>query len=116
MPGRVGFGDFVHYIAGQADREQDGHWKSQTGSLHLERIAYDCIGRVENFAEDFAGVLRRFGASPELIGSLGERVNTTPALPLAAIYNKPLAYTVYAIYQNDFEAFTYERDSWMFLD
>lgn len=45
--GRVGFGDFVHYIVGQADGERDGHWKSQTGSLHRHRIRYDFIGRVE---------------------------------------------------------------------
>jgi hypothetical protein len=115
-PGRVGFADFVAYIGGQTDGQRDGHWKSQTGSLHLERIRYDFIGRVESFAVDFAGVLRRFGASPELLSSLAERVNTTPALPLAAAYGKRLADTVYAIYEEDFERFGYARDSWMFLD
>ncbi len=115
-PGRVGFADFVAYNAGQADGERDGHWKSQTGSLHLERIRYDFIGRVESFAGDFAGVLRRFGASSELLSSLFERVNTTPALPLAAAFSKQLADSVYTIYREDFNAFAYSQDSWMFLD
>jgi len=114
--GRVGFADFVHYIAGQTDAQRDGHWKSQTGSLHLDRIAYDCIGRVETFAQDFTPVLQRFAAPPELLGSLAERVNTTPALPLAAAYSKQLADTVYAIYADDFETFGYDRHSWMFLE
>ncbi len=115
-PGRVGFADFVRYIAGQADGERDGHWKSQTGSLHRDRIAYDCIGRVENFAQDFTQILQRFAAPPELIGSLDERVNTTAVLPLAAAYSKQLADTVYAIYRDDFESFGYAMDSWMFHD
>lgn len=114
-PGRVGFADFVQYIAGQVDGERDGHWKSQTGSLHLERIHYNFIGRVESFVEDFAELLGRFDASRELLSSLKERVNTTPALPLAAAYSRPLADAVYAIYRDDFEAFGYARDSWMFL-
>ena len=114
-PRRVGFADFVQYIAGQADGQRDGHWKSQSGSLHLARIPYGFIGRVENFTEDFAGVLGRWGASSALLGSLGGQVNTTPALPLAAAYNKQLADTVYAIYRDDFETFAYGGDSWMFL-
>lgn len=115
-PGRVGFADFVAYIAGQADGERDGHWKSQTGSLHLDQIGYHFIGRVECFAEDFAQVLQRFAVPLPLVNSLREQVNTTPALPLAAAYGKQLADTVYTIYKEDFETFGYARDSWMFLD
>ncbi len=112
--GRVGFADFVGYIAGQPDEQRDGHWKSQTGTLHLGTISYDFIGRVESFRQDFAPLLQRFAAPGELIASLDERVNVTAQLPLAAAYHKALADLVYTTYQNDFEIFGYTRDSWMF--
>lgn len=115
-PGRVGFADFVGYIAQQPDKQRDGHWKSQTASLHLNRISYDFIGRVENYANDFAQVLRRFAAPPGLLDGLTQRVNTTAHLPLAAAYHKQLADLVYTIYADDFDTFGYSRDSWLFLD
>jgi len=114
--GRVGFADFVKYIAAQPDEQRDGHWKSQTGSLQLDVIRYDFVGRVETFATDFKTVLQRFAAPATLLTTLAERVNTTAQLPLAAAYNKALADLVYTIYQDDFETFGYARDSWMFID
>lgn len=114
--GRVGFADFVHYIATQADEQRDGHWKSQTESLQLAVLHYDFVGRVETFAQDFAPLLHRFNAPAQLIAALDERVNTTAQLPLAAAYNKQLADLVYTIYQDDFATFGYARDSWMFID
>ena len=114
--GKVGFADFVHYIATQPDAQRDGHWKSQVETLQLDVIHYDFIGRVETFVADFTGVLQRFKAQPALLGSLAERVNTTAQLPLAAAYHKQLADLVYTSYQSDFETFGYDRDSWMFID
>ena len=114
--GRVGFADFVETIAEQPDELRDGHWKSQVGTLHLEQIRYNFIGRVERFSPDFALVLERFHAPPLLIASLTERVNTTVALPLAAAYSKRLADLVYTLYRADFETFGYAQNSWMFMD
>lgn len=114
--GQVGFADFVNYIAEQPDDWRDGHWRSQVGSLHLDRIRYDFIGRVETFAADFTQVLQRFVAPAELLATLTERVNTTAQLPLAVAYSKALADLVYTIYQADFETFGYDRHSWMFVD
>lgn len=114
--GLVGFADFVHYIAEQPDAQRDGHWKSQTETMQLDMICYDFVGRVETFQQDFTQVLQRFDAPPALVTALDERVNTTLKLPLAIAYNKALADLVYTIYQNDFETFAYDRDSWMLLD
>lgn len=114
--GRVGFADFVQYIAKQPDDQRDGHWKSQTGSLHLDTIRYDFVGRVETFEADFTKVLHRFEAPIELLVTLDERVNTTTQIPLAAVYNKTLADLVYTIYADDFATFDYARDSWMFVE
>ena len=114
--GQVGFADFVQYIAEQADDQRDGHWKSQSGSLHLAIIRYDFVGRFETFTQDFTTVLQRFNAPAELVATLAKRVNTTAQLPLAAAYSKALADLVYAIYRDDFETFGYDKDSWMFAD
>ncbi len=114
--GRVGFADFVQYVAAQPDDQRDGHWKSQTETLQLDVIRYDFVGHVETFQSDFTQVLQRFNAAPELIATLAERVNTTAQLPLAAAYNKRLADLVYGIYTNDFATFAYAHDSWMFID
>ena len=114
--GNVGFADFVHYIATQPDEFRDGHWKSQTSTLHLDVIRYDFIGRVETFEEDFTQVLHRFQAPPALLATLRERVNTTVKLPLAVAYNKVLADLVYTLYRADFITFGYAQDSWMLMD
>ncbi|MCB0127275.1 MAG: sulfotransferase family 2 domain-containing protein [Caldilineaceae bacterium] len=114
--GRVGFADFVHYIAEQPDNQRDGHWKSQVGTLHRDRIDYDFIGRVETFQADFTKVLQRFDAPPALLATLAARVNTTTQLPLAAAYHKALADLVYTVYRDDFTTFDYDRDSWRLID
>ncbi len=114
--GMVGFADFVNYIAEQPDSQRDGHWKSQTGIMHLDAIFYDFVGHVEMFQQDFTKILQHFNAPTGLIASLAERVNTTTQIPLAVAYNKKLSDLVYAIYRDDFERFDYQKDSWMFID
>ena len=109
----VGFGDFVRYIGEQSDNDRDGHWKSQTGTLHTETIQYDFVGRMESFADDFTRVLQQFSAPSELIASLPKIVNASQRIPLAIAYDKKLADYVYGIFKDDFEAFDYDRDSWM---
>lgn len=115
IPGGVGFADFVHYIADQPDELRDGHWKSQVGTLHLDVIPYNFVGRVETFQTDFTMVLQRFNAPAALLAGLSERVNTTAQIPLAAAYCQALADRVYTIYEADFVTFGYERTSWQFL-
>ena len=112
-PRMVGFGDFVRYIGEQSDNDRDGHWKSQTGTLHMESIQYDFVGRMESFTHDFTTVLEQFSAPPELIASVPQIVNESQRLPLAIAYDKNLADYVYGIFKDDFEAFNYDRDSWM---
>ncbi|MCJ7736501.1 MAG: sulfotransferase family protein [Anaerolineae bacterium] len=112
-PRMVGFRDFVRYISEQPDDDRDGHWKSQTSTLHMEAIQYDFVGRMESFAVDFTGVLMRFHAPADLIASVPKSVNTTQKLPLAIAYGKELADFVYGIFRDDFETFGYDRDSWM---
>lgn len=111
-PGTVGFGDFVRYIGEQDDGDRDGHWRSQVGTLHIDRIDYDFIGRMESFTHDFTQVLQRFDAPSELIDSVPKVVNATQTSPLAAAYDKRLADYVYQVFRDDFAAFGYRRDAW----
>ena len=48
-----------------------------------------------------------------MIASVPQIVNATPELPLAIAYDKELADYVHGVFKHDFEAFDYERDSWM---
>ena len=112
-PGMVGFGDFVRFIGEQSDGDRDGHWRSQVGTLHIDTIEYDFVGRMECFARDFTRVLQRFNAPAELIASAPQVVNATQKLPLAMAYDKPLADYVYQVFRDDFEAFEYSRNAWM---
>ena len=112
-PRMVGFGDFVRYVGDQSDDDRDGHWKSQVGTLHVETIRYDFVGRMESFTDDFTQILERFGAPPELIASVPEIVNANQPFPLAIAFDKELADYAYDVFKDDFEAFGYDRDSWM---
>ena len=112
-PRMVGFRDFVRYIGEQSENERDGHWKSQTGSLHMEAIQYDFVGRMESFSHDFTKVLQQFSAPVELIATVPQIVNATKELPLAIAYDKKLADYVYGVFEDDFDGFDYDRDSWM---
>ena len=111
--GIVSFRDFVRYVH-DGRRPYDGHWCVQSEKLATEMISYDFIGRFETFQRDFQALLERLGAPPEIVASASKVHGQTVKICLAAAYDRELADTVYGIYKADFEAFGYERDSWMF--
>ena len=60
-------------------------------------------------------ILQQFGADESVLNAVAERKNPTTQLPLAAAYDWKSAERVYALYQSDFEAFGYEKNSWLFI-
>ncbi|HVT75486.1 MAG TPA: sulfotransferase family 2 domain-containing protein, partial [Acidimicrobiales bacterium] len=78
-----------------------------------DRIAYDVVGRFENFAADFRTILLRLGVTEDVLALAGEVTNPTPDFPLAVAYDTELAKVVYDYYREDFERFGYARDSWI---
>ena len=108
----VGFRDFVNYIERQADEDRDGHWRSQSGTLCLDFIDYDFLGRVERFEGDFSEVLRRFAGEESLISTLENVMNESLPIPPALAYDGQFAEQVYRMYRMDFETFGYHKDSW----
>ena len=81
--------------------------------LNIELISYDFIGRFESFAEDITAVLNRLNAPVKAHATAARVNNQTAKIPLAAAYDGELADSVYEFYQEDFELFSYDRDSWM---
>ena len=112
QPDIVAFRDFVNYIEHQADEDRDGHWRSQTGTLCLDFIQYDFIGRVERFEGDFSEVLRRFAGGESLRSTLENVINESLPIPPALAYDGQVAEQVYRMYRKDFETFGYHKDSW----
>lgn len=49
-----------------------------------------------------------------ILSTVGEVMNPTTAMYDAAVYDRELADVVYRMYEPDFVAFGYERDSWLF--
>ena len=107
----VTFGDFVRYVI--AHEHPDAHWERQVVILACDRIAYDVIGRFENFVADFNAILLRLGVTEDVLAVAGEVTNPTPELPRAVAYDSALASLVYDYYREDFETFDYPRDSWL---
>ncbi|HVV38615.1 MAG TPA: sulfotransferase family protein [Acidimicrobiales bacterium] len=106
----VAFGDFVRYVT--THEHPDAHWERQVVILACDRIAYDVVGRFENFAADFRTILLRLGVTEDVLALAGEVTNPTPDFPLAVAYDTELANVVYDYYREDFERFGYDADSW----
>lgn len=118
----VTFADFVHFQSDcgakvpyelKPDAIYDGHFNAQTRILRQDLIDYDFIGRFENFADDFKTVLARLGALKETVALVSERRNVSAHVQLDAVYSRDLAALTYNLYRDDFEAFEYDRDSWL---
>lgn len=80
----------------------------------LDVMSYDFTGRLESFDADFSELLRRFDAPDDLLSTVSEVVNPTTKMYHAAAFDRELADCVYEVYRADFEAFGYDRDSWLF--
>ncbi len=118
----VTFADFVHFLSDcggkvryelKPDAIYDGHFNAQSRILRRDLIDYDFIGRFENFAVDCRAVLRRLGAREETVALVSERRNVSAHVPLDVAYSRELAALTYDLYRDDFEAFEYDRDSWL---
>ena len=120
--GMVTFTDFVQFLSDcrakvryefHPDGPYDGHFNVQSHILKQDLIRYDVVGRFENLSKDLASSLARVGAKEGTTAIASERRNPTPQVPLSWAYNRELAALAYDIYREDFEAFGYERGSWL---
>jgi hypothetical protein len=111
--GRVAFRDFVRFVT-EGGHSGDGHWCSQSARLMQDMIPYDFIGHFQTFQKDLEAVLDRLDA-PAGVREMASTVRgQSPRINLAVAYDRELAAAVHAWYSEDFGAFGYEKDSWMF--
>lgn len=114
------FEQFARRVAASGDEGSGRHWMSQYRLTMSDLIAFDFIGKVENFGPDFALVLERIGFSSDAIDGVGDlnRSRAAPAHPDGGdggdggLYTAEIARLVYKRYRQDFEHFGYARDSW----
>lgn len=111
----VSFYDFVQYVQETIEQDPDYHWCTLQTGLRSDLIDYDFVGKFENFEADFRQVLQKLSVPNELMPTLIEPVNESNLknIPLAAVYNWALADQVYGLYKADFEAYGYQKNSWL---
>ena len=109
----VPFETFLIWTESQQEGQRDHHWDTQRAVLHLDKIKYRRLFRMETeYTEGLMEVLTRAGIPESLIAERSGRTrNATP--PLAdPVYNEEFADRIYKIYEYDFERLGYEKDSW----
>ncbi len=121
--GMVAFADFVRFLVDSdanvryelhPDAVFDGHYNVQSRILMQDLIPYDFVGRFEKLEGGLRQILTHLGAPEETIALSSEVRNPTIKVPLATAYSSELADLAYELYREDFEAFSYDRDSWLF--
>lgn len=105
----LSFADFVHFVAATADRRIDAHWRSQDDMLNVPGIAFDFIGKLESFSEDFVRVIDHVGADRSMAATLGAHFNKSRHQPWRDYYTDALAGQVYRAYERDFDRLQYPR-------
>lgn len=107
----ISFEEFIKTICGQANNEQNNHWRLQYADAMCNLIAYDFIGKQESFKEDMATIWKHlypesstpnFGAenkSPSATGSTQK---------LGQYWDDDLRVLVKERYAKDFEFFGYD--------
>jgi hypothetical protein len=109
---QLGFSDTPSLLAFLQAIERRGtgsdiHWARQVDLLRPDRIAYDFIGRFENFRPDFEHVLARIGSDAGWVADAREhRTDASARLAEAGAQERALIAKIYAA---DFEAFGYPR-------
>jgi hypothetical protein len=105
----IEFKDFIELVSRQRPEQMDLHWRPQVLQIFKGAIAYDQIGKLENFRADFRSVLEHIGADPTSFE--GVRVEATHASKkVLEYYDQRSAETVRSLYKEDFEAFGYTAD------
>jgi len=106
-------GTFLAWVESQPEGHRDHHWDTQRAVLHLDRVKYHRLFRMEGeYVDGLMEVLTRAGIPAELIAERAcRKKNATPPLK-RPVYTEELAERVFNLYRCDFELLGYDRDSW----
>lgn len=108
------FVDFANWVVDTNPRyDANLHWQPMTLLLLPDLINYNLTIKTENIASGLEAVLkqRKFSEKAE---DLLKKYRTNVSLPVdwKSLYCEELANKVYNYYQEDFQRFNYDRDSW----
>ena len=103
----ISFEEFVDHIAQTDLSKCDLHWRRQVDHIFSKALNFTHIGKLERMEE----TLQRFQHHLGLVEPLSVgRKNTTAAGDVD--FAQSLADKIYFLYQEDFEAFGYDRNAW----
>lgn len=105
----LSFADFVSFVAGAADRDQDSHIQPQPDILRIPGIELDFIGKVETFDTDFARILDHLKVADEVRREAAAGVNESYHDDWPNYFTGELAERIYRVYECDFDQFCYSR-------
>ena len=104
------FREFVKGMVGESQAIfDDDHFAPQSELLDIENFAYTHIVDLNGLAE-FAGWIRTSGDSRSGF-ELGKPLNRSMKVPLRAMYDRPTAERVEALYARDFECLGYAHET-----
>jgi hypothetical protein len=105
----LSFRDFVVFAAAMARTRCDVHIQAQADILSVPGIDLNFIGKVEDFARDFARVLDHLAARDAVRRDAIASVNASLHDPWWTYYTPEFADRVYRAYECDFDRFRYPR-------
>lgn len=109
----ISFEEFINFVCDQNPKCMDTHWQPQTLQLSWDFIKYDFIGHLENFEQDIQYVLQRVDAPQYIYHLVKEKRNSSQKQGKQILWTDELADKIYKKYQADFEAFGYDKMSYL---
>ncbi|HVV64796.1 MAG TPA: sulfotransferase family protein [Rhizomicrobium sp.] len=102
------FREFLEALERTEPSKFDVHWARQVDLLTPKLVAYDFIGRFENFREDFSTVLGRIGRGPDWIADARQH-RTDASAQLSQWIGPAERALIERIFAADFDAYGYSR-------
>lgn len=109
----IPFATLIAYIESETEGNRNQHWDTQHSVLQMSKVNFTHIHRMESeFAENVAKIMHKVGIPENWTLEKMQRPSNASGEAPESVYNQELADRVYAIYQDDFERFGYNRESW----
>jgi len=108
----ISFEEFVDYISANQDLSTcDLHWRRQVDHIFIKALNYSHIGKTEKLAD----TLQRFQQHLGRTEPFPRDSRNASGFETAVTLTEGLADAIHSLYRPDFEAFGYDRNSWVAL-